>query len=160
MGHLYRRVTAPIDVTEGDHTWTIPPGDLIDLYIRPANADPDAVGTDPLDLCPARPLPHGVNAAALRFGDGAHRCPGQPLALLETDTLLTRLLASRPRVLAGPALGWDNLIEGYQARDMADLYAAPNRAAARRFSETCCSAAAIASERCTSGATRTTNRPE
>ena len=60
----------------------------------------------------------GVNAAALSFGDGAHRCPGQPLALLETDLLLTRLLALNPRIAAEPTIGWDNLIEGYQLRGM------------------------------------------
>ena len=116
VGHLYRRATGPIEVTDGGQAWTIPAGDLVDLCIRPANADPEAVGEDPLDLCPARPLPSGVNAAALSFGDGAHRCPGQPLALLETDLLLTRLLALRPRITAEPALAWDNLIEGYQLR--------------------------------------------
>ena len=118
VGHLYRRATAPIDVTENDRAWTIPPGDLVDLCIRPANADPDAVGADPLDLCPGRPLPHGVNAAGLSFGDGAHRCPGQPLALLETDVLLTRLLESRPRIVAEPTVEWDNLIEGYRLRGL------------------------------------------
>lgn len=118
VGHLYRRTSGPIEVTEGDRSWTIPSGDLVDVCIRPANADVTAVGDDPLDLCPGRPMPAGVNAAALSFGDGAHRCPGQPLALLETDLLLTRLLALSPRIAAEPAIGWDNLIEGYQLRGM------------------------------------------
>ena len=118
VGHLYRRATAAIEVAEGDRTWTIPAGELVDLCIRPANADPEAVGSDPLDLCPGRPLPPGVNAAGLSFGDGAHRCPGQPLALLETDLLLGRLLALRPRIVAEPTLAWDNLIEGYQLRGL------------------------------------------
>ena len=118
VGHLYRRTSQPIEVTEGDRCWTIPAGDLVDVCIRPANADPEAVGDDPLDLCPGRPVRPGVNAAGLSFGDGAHRCPGQPLALLETDLLLTRLLALRPRIVAEPTIGWDNLIEGYQLRGM------------------------------------------
>ena len=118
VGHLYRRTSQPIEVTEGDRSWTIPAGDLVDVCIRPANADPEAVGDDPLDLCPGRPVSAGVNAAGLSFGDGAHRCPGQPLALLETDLLLTRLLALRPRIVAEPRVGWDNLIEGYQLRGM------------------------------------------
>ncbi len=118
VGHLYRRTSQPIEVTEGDRSWTIPAGDLVDVCIRPANADPEAVGDDPLDLCPGRPVRPGVNAAGLSFGDGAHRCPGQPLALLETDLLLTRLLALRPRIVAEPTIGWDNLIEGYQLRGM------------------------------------------
>ena len=118
VGHLYRRATAPIEVTEGDQSFTIPAGDLVDLCVRPANADPEAVGDHALDLCPARSLPSGVNAAGLSFGDGAHRCPGQPLALLEADLLLTRLLALRPRITAEPTLAWDTLIEGYQLRGL------------------------------------------
>ncbi|MBP8919763.1 MAG: cytochrome P450 [Micropruina sp.] len=118
VGHLYRRTTEAVEVTDGDRSWTIPPGDLVDVCVRAANADPEAVGADPLDLCPGRPLRPGVNAAGLSFGDGAHRCPGQPLALLETDLLLTRLLALHPRIAAEPAIGWDNLIEGYQLRGL------------------------------------------
>ncbi len=118
VGHLYRRVIRDIEIADGEHTYTLAGGDLVDLAIRQANADPDATGTDGLELCPARPLPHGVNAAGLSFGDGAHRCPGQPLALLETDILLRRLLALRPHLVAEPALTWDFLIEGYQLRGL------------------------------------------
>ncbi len=118
VGHLYRRVTRALPITDGDESWTVPAGDLVDLCLRQANADPEAVGEEPLGLRPARPLPHGVNAAGLSFGDGAHRCPGQPLALLETDLLLTRLCALRPRIAVEPTLEWDNLIEGYQLRGL------------------------------------------
>ena len=118
VGHLYRRTSEAIEVTEGEQSWTIPSGDLVDVGIRQANTDASTVGSDPLEVCPGRPMAAGVNAAGLSFGDGAHRCPGQPLALLETDLLLTRLLALRPRIAAEPAIGWDNLIEGYQLRGM------------------------------------------
>ncbi len=118
VGHLYRRVQGAFDVTEGDQTVTVAPGDLIDVCIRPANADAEAVGDDPLSLCPGRPLPSGVNAAVLTFGDGAHKCPGQPLAILESDVLLTRLLARTPTVVSEPTVAWDDLIEGYQVRGL------------------------------------------
>lgn len=117
VGHLYRRAQDGFDITDGDESWTVAPGDLIDLCVRPANADPDAVGPEPLSLCPGRPLPSGVNQAVLSFGDGAHRCPGQPLAILESDVLLTRLLSRNPRIVTEPKLGWDDLIEGYWLRD-------------------------------------------
>lgn len=116
VGHLYRRVQGSFDITEAGSTWTVAPGDLIDLCVRQANADPEAVGPEPLNLCPGRPLPSGVNPAVLSFGDGAHKCPGQPLAILESDVLLTRLLARNPRIVTEPSLGWDDLIEGYLLR--------------------------------------------
>lgn len=118
VGHLYRRAQEPIRITDGDGAWTIEAGDLVDLCIRPANADEQAVGQDGLDLCPGRTLPRGVNAAGLSFGDGAHKCPGQPLAILESDVLLTRLLARSPRLVREPEVGWDDLIEGYTLRGL------------------------------------------
>lgn len=118
VGHLYRRVHGGVDLTDGEASWTVPDGDLIDVCVRPANADPEAVGAEPLDLCPGRPLPAGVNAAGLSFGDGAHRCPGQPLAILESDVLLRALLALDPVVVSPPTISWDTLIEGYQVRGL------------------------------------------
>ncbi len=117
VGHLYRRVQEAFEVTDGDETVTVAQGDLIDVCIRPANADVEAVGEDPLGICPYRPLPPGVGQAALSFGDGAHKCPGQPLAILESDVLLTRLLARNPVIVREPTIGWDDLIAGYYLRD-------------------------------------------
>lgn len=116
VGHLYRRATTDIDIHDGDATWTIPAGDLIDVCTRPANADPEAVGPDPLRLCPGRETARGVNAGGLAFGDGAHKCPGQPLAVWEADVLLTRLLALDPVLAREPSLGWDDLVAGYELR--------------------------------------------
>ncbi len=118
VGHLYRRVQHAFEVRDGEDAAIVQPGDLIDVCVRAANADPHAVGTDPLDVCPYRPLPAGVPAYGLTFGDGAHKCPGQPLAILESDVLLTRLLAREPELVREPTLGWDDLIEGYRVRDV------------------------------------------
>jgi cytochrome P450 len=118
VGHLYRRAQVAVPVSDGGQEWTVEPGDLVDICVRSANADPGAVGPEPLDLCPGRELPAGVNASGLAFGDGEHRCPGQPLALLESDVLLRRLLARRPRIVREPELGWDHLIEGYWLRGL------------------------------------------
>ena len=118
VGHLYRRVHESFELGDGPERVTVQPGDLLDVSIRPANADADAVGADPLDLCPYRPLPAGVAPYGLAFGDGAHKCPGQPLAILESDVLLTRLLSRSPELVREPTLGWDDLIEGYTLRDV------------------------------------------
>jgi hypothetical protein len=38
------------------------------------------------------------------------------LAILESDILLTRLLALGPTIVREPTMGWDDLIEGYWLR--------------------------------------------
>ncbi len=118
VGHIYRRTQDDIEITDGDKSWTIGAGDLIDLYIRHANADPEAVGEEPLNLCPGRELPRGVNETVLSFGDGAHKCPGQHLAISESDALLTRLLAQNVTIVSEPTMGWDELISGYMLRGL------------------------------------------
>jgi cytochrome P450 len=117
VGHLYRRVQHPLSFDDDDGTTFIAePGDLIDLCVRAANADAETVGPEPLDLRPLRPLPAGVDEAVLSFGHGAHRCPGQPLAMMESDALLHRLLARDVTIAAEPTIEWDDLIAGYALR--------------------------------------------
>lgn len=118
VGHHYRRVVAPIDITDRGETHTLEPGDLVDVFVRDTNTDPDAVGADALRLDHCRARATGVDAAGLSFGDGAHKCPGQPLAILEADVLLRRLLRRNPTVIRGPVVGWDDLIAGYFLRDL------------------------------------------
>lgn len=117
VGHLYRRAQADIDITDGDDRYTIPQGALIDIYIRQANADPKVVGEEPLNIRPGRTMPRGVGEEVISFGDGAHKCPGNSLAIQETEVLLSRLLAEDLQVLQEPSLHWDDLIAGYALRD-------------------------------------------
>ncbi len=131
VGHLHRRVREDLEVDDGDARATMRPGELADLCIRDANADPEAVGPDPLDLCPGRPMPAGVSATGLSFGAGAHRCPGEHLALAEADALLVRLLACDVRLDGEPTLGWVDLVEGYTVRDMRLVLRAADGAAER-----------------------------
>lgn len=117
VGHLYRRSTTPLELVHDGHTYNVPTGALLDLYIRAANADPGYVGPDPLDLCPMRPIAKPYQAEVMSFGDGAHRCPGNSLAMEETDILLTRLLRLPLRVSHAPRIAWADLIAGYEVRD-------------------------------------------
>lgn len=119
VGHLYRRAQRGFSFTDGGHTYTVEPGDLLDLFIRQANADPTTVGDAPLDLRPARPLPRGIGLEVMSFGDGPHKCPGNALAIQETDILLTRLFAHPVRLVREPHLSWDDIISGYALRDVA-----------------------------------------
>lgn len=118
VGHLYRRAQTDIDITDGGDEYTISSGDLVDVCVRQANADPQAMGADPETICPHRQRVQGTPAVGLSFSDGAHRCPGQPLALYETDALLHKLLVHQPRLLSQPTITWDNVIEGYRVRGL------------------------------------------
>lgn len=118
IGHLYRRAAQEFTFVDEGTTHTVRPGELLDLHVRQANADPASVGEAPLDLCPGRALPRGIGPEVMSFGDGAHKCPGNALAIQETDILLTRLFAHRVSLAGGPDLGWDEIVSGYALRGM------------------------------------------
>lgn len=117
VGHLYRRATKDLQIEDGGVTHTVPEGALMNLSIRSANADPEAVGEAPLALCPHRELPRGVQPSGLSFGDGGHRCPGAFIAIQESDIFLQKLLRLPLEVRSAPTLGWNDLVEGYELRD-------------------------------------------
>lgn len=118
VGHLYRRTTAELTIEHDGTTTTIPAGARVDLDLRAANADPAAVGEEPLRLRPDRARAPRVQEPVLSFGDGAHRCPGSFLAIAESDAFLTRLLRLPLEVVGTPRIGWNDLIEGYEVRGL------------------------------------------
>lgn len=130
VGHLYRRVTEPIEIDHDGRTHTLSPGDVVDVCVRQTNADQAVVGPEPLHLDPDRPIAAGIDRAGLAFGDGAHKCPGQPLALLETDVFVRALLRRDPEVVSASRVGWDDLIAGYQVRGLTLRWPAMASAAA------------------------------
>ncbi|GGM03378.1 cytochrome P450 [Deinococcus aerophilus] len=110
---LYRRTDVALTLGGQD----IPAGSVLALHLTDANADPAVVGAAPNALCPARPLPRGVQAQALAFGDGHHRCPGAFLAIQESDMFLRRLLIWNDlQVLTPPTLGTNETVKGYELR--------------------------------------------
>ena len=116
VGHLYRRTTAQLSLTHEGETFTIPVDALIDLDLRAINADAEAVGELPLQLCPARTLARGVQGAVMSFGDGHHRCPGAYIALQESDIFLTKLLGLPLTAANPPRLTWNDLVAGYDLK--------------------------------------------
>lgn len=119
VGHLRRRTTAPIDLpAHDDTTVTIPTGEIIDVHLSATNTDPDAVGDRRHAVCPDRPL-NNAFPEGLSFGDGAHKCPGAHVAMLETDIFLTTLFA-RPgvRMTTAPQVSFNEAIGGYQLRGL------------------------------------------
>src|SRR5699024_11787551 len=71
VGHLYRRVTEPVTVNDREQDYQLHPGELGDLDIRQANADPDAVADEALRLCPCRERSQVVPDGGARCGAGA-----------------------------------------------------------------------------------------
>ena len=71
------------------------------------------VGENPELLCPGRELPAAVPPTLLSFGDGHHRCPGGPLAILETDIFLHRLLTHDVVAASPPRVRWNPVSQGY-----------------------------------------------
>ncbi|MGJ3509799.1 cytochrome P450 [Enemella sp. A6] len=118
VGHIYRTAVAPITLTDGDESWTIPEGALLDMYVRAANSDTAAVGEHPHSICPDRTRSRGVRPEVLSFGDGSHRCPGSHIAIQETDILLTRLLQLPLTIVQTPSLSWVDVVAGYELRNM------------------------------------------
>ena len=132
VGHLYRRVTDDLTVDIDGQATTIPAGDLVDIDVAAANVDPRAFGTEA--VCPARSergrLPgrrRSALPAGLSFSDGAHRCPGQPLALIVADALLHRLLACEPTLLTTPVVDHDSVIAGVRLRGLDLGFTVPSR---------------------------------
>lgn len=118
VGHLYRHATAPMTLVDGDQTYEVPEGALLDLYVRMANADPDHVGPEPLEICPGRDLPPRVRDEVMSFGDGGHRCPGNHIAMQEADIFLGLLFAHEVELVSEPRIQWDDLIAGYEVRNI------------------------------------------
>lgn len=119
IGHLRRRTTAPIDIPGSGDVVTVPAGELIDIVVADANTDAEAVGDEPLAVCPGRALSEGTTAPGLSFGDGPHKCPGSSIAMQETDTFLTKLFAlPGVRMETSPRVSFNEAIGGYELRGL------------------------------------------
>ncbi len=113
VGHLYRRLLTPLTVSADGVEQTLPAGALVDLDLRSGNADPATVGEEPLGLCPGRALPRAVPPAVLSFGDGHHRCPGAPIAMMESEIFLSALFAADVVADGPPRVAWNAVSQGY-----------------------------------------------
>jgi len=113
VGHLYRRLRQGLTLDVGGAAYTLPAGTLIDLDLRAVNADAETVGAEPYALCPGRGLPRAVPAAVMSFGDGHHRCPGGPLAIMETEIFVSALFATDIVAEGPPRVTWNAVSQGY-----------------------------------------------
>lgn len=115
--HLWRRAAADLVIEEQGVTHHIPAGALLVLDLQTANADPAAVGEEPLRIDPHRALAVGVQPQVLAFGDGAHRCPGAFLAIHESDQFLHRVMSLPLRMVGQPRLIFNEKLKSYEVRD-------------------------------------------
>jgi cytochrome P450 len=113
VGFLRRRATGPIDLDGPDGPVTLPAGAAIDLRLRVANTDPSVVGDEGARICPGRSLPRSVPPAVMSFGDGHHRCPGGPLAIMESEIFLSRLFERDILADGAPRVRWNPVSQGY-----------------------------------------------
>ena len=118
VAHLYRRVRASGDGCPYDA------GALVDVDVRNANLDAAVFSPDPERVCADRGLA-ASERAGLSFGDGAHRCPGSHLAMLETDVLVRALLEAGAVIERLPVRDFDTLVQGYQLRGFTIAFPSP-----------------------------------
>ena len=110
---LSRRTTRPVLLDGPDGPVTVPAGSLVDLRLRMVNDDPAVLGDDGGGVCPGRPLPPAVPAVVMSFGDGHHRCPGGPLAMMESEIFLSRLFQRDVVAVSPPRVRWNPVSQGY-----------------------------------------------
>ncbi len=97
---------------------TIDKGDVVIVSLVHGNHDAKIFGK------PSLLLPEGRKSVHLTFGHGAHRCLGAPLARLQVQTVLARLIRRFPelRLVPGPdAVAWK---EGLAIRGHTRLFVA------------------------------------
>lgn len=119
VSNLKRRATAAIELPgEDGEQVTVQPGEIVDVEVTTANLDPAAMGEAPAAICPGREVTDAT-PPGLSFGDGAHRCPGNNIAMKESDVFLTRLL-SLPgvRMVSEPSVSFNDAIGGYVLRGL------------------------------------------
>jgi cytochrome P450 len=49
----------------------------------------------------------------MSFGDGHHRCPGGPIAIMESEIMLTALFAQDVVADGPPRVTWNPVSQGY-----------------------------------------------
>ena len=111
VGELRRTTREPLTVTAAGPT-TIPAGARSSCSC--AGPTPTATWSGRSRTVSPRPeLPRSVPPVVLSFGDGHHRCPGGPLAILESDIFLRRLLALDLVADGPPRVRWNPVSQGY-----------------------------------------------
>ncbi|MBK6888355.1 MAG: cytochrome P450 [Tetrasphaera sp.] len=118
---LLRNTLRDVEIGPAGGRVTIPVGALVEIDLGAVNADTDVFGHDSLAIRPGRDLPPRIPLSGLSFGDGHHSCPGEYLALEETEIFLDKLFAHEVEIVQEPTITWDPVVRAY---DLADFLVA------------------------------------
>ncbi|MFJ3229014.1 cytochrome P450 [Streptomyces sp. NPDC086783] len=113
--NLKRRTTAPVKLPCGQSEITIPEDSLVEVILSTVNIDPKIMGKSPLAICGSRAKVPGRFPGGLSFGDGAHKCPGEHLAIREADAFLFSLFSIKNlQMIKEPAISTNKLLGTYR----------------------------------------------
>ncbi len=117
-GNLLRRTVTPLTLDTPHGPLTVPEGTVIDLEIRAANADESVFGADAMELNPDRCPAGRAPLAGLAFGAGHHSCPGEHLAMEESDVFLQRFFRGDWTIEAAPTIDWNDVVLAYDIQGL------------------------------------------
>lgn len=115
--HLWRRTTEPLTIESNGTRVDLDEGVLVDIALHHTNIDAACVDEQPLSLDPDRCPVRGVARSGLSFSAGPHQCPGEYLAMHETDVFLRRLFRNEVRITQGPSVSFDPIVQAYALSD-------------------------------------------
>lgn len=116
-GHLLRTATTDLTLEGPEGPIPVRQGTLVDIELRATNTD-TPFGEHPMLLDPDRALAPEARPSGLSFGEGHHSCPGEHLALEETDAFLQRFLRSDWEMVGQPSIGWNDVVLAYDITDL------------------------------------------
>lgn len=113
VGIIARRLNGSIDLPGGNGR--LEAGSVVELDLRGANSDAAMVGPSANCIDFSRAVAGKHPSAMFSFGDGAHRCPGAAVAMLESAIFLDRLMRLPGlHLTTEPDVGWAAGISGYE----------------------------------------------
>lgn len=116
VGALYRTLDEDVTLPDGD---VLPKGCPVTVSIYGANRDPVVAGEEPGRIDPDRQVAGLGAKGGLAFGAGSHRCPGEFVAIQESDIFLQRLLRLPGLRLVGePRVERNATVAGYEIKDL------------------------------------------
>ena len=113
VGRLLRRAVRPVRLEGRGGPVDIAAGEALQTHGPAPNAHAALAGAAPLELCPGRALPPGVPPPVRGFGDGHHKCPGGPIAIMEAEIFLSALFRRDIVADGPPRVRWNPVSQGY-----------------------------------------------